>query len=358
MADETPQTPGAPGGVSQPQQRQPQPPQAPRGVPQAGAPVPPGAPQQPAAQGPTAAPGQPSTAVPAGAQGGAAAPAPYPPTAGAQPGAAPGGPVGPTEAATPKKPLSKQTILIIVAVVVAIVCLIVGGYVGASRENGRIRNLSDSDLKSEFGYVRQENIPSSDSSTKGKTNSKRNSDSGSTGTELTGEVSSDWQDCEFSIDDHKFRLGESTLGDLMSQAGWEFENASYDDGYVVNPDQTLTGITLKHDDYGYLYIGIAVTNDSEDQMDIKDCKLSAFSVTYSASAKKAPTVIIAGGVTLGQTGYDDAKAAISDAPSNESNSGNYQTMTFDSRDHTTSLNLGFYDSNSYALSSITMTKRI
>ena len=346
MADETPRTPGAPGGAPQPQQPQPQPPQAPQGVPQAGAPVPPGAPQQPA------------TAAPAGAPGGAAAPVPHQPTAGAQPGAAPGGPVGPTAAAAPKRPLSKQTILIIVAVVVAIACLIVGGCVGASRENGRIRNLSDDDLKSEFGYVRQENVPSGNDSTKGKTNSKKNSDGGSTGTELTGDVSSDWQDCEFSIDDHKFRLGESTLGDLMSQAGWEFENASYDDGYVVNPDQTLTSITLKNGDYDYLYIGISVTNDSEDQMDIKDCKLSGFNVTYNAGAKKSPTVVIAGGVTLGQTSYDDAKAAISDAPSNESSGSNYQSMTFESRDGTTGLDLGFYESNGSALSSITMRKRI
>lgn len=342
MADETPQTPGVPGGVPQPQT-----PQAPQGVPQAGAPVPP---QQQSAPGPAAAP--------TGAQGGAAAPPPQQPTVGTQPGAAPGGPVGPTSAPKPKKPFPKQTILIIVAVAVAIVCLIAGGFVGSSRENSRIRNLSDDDLKSEFGYVRQENIPSSNGSTKGKTNSQKNSDGGSSGTELTGDVSSDWQDCEFSIDGHKFKLGESTLGDLMSQAGWEFEDASYDDGYVVNPDQTLMGITLRNGDYNYVYIGVSVTNDSEDQMDIKDCKLSGFNATYSAQLKDAPTIVIAGGITLGQTSYDDAKAAISDTPSNEGSSGSYQSMTFASRDYTTNLSLGFSTSNDGALSSISMTKRI
>ena len=344
MADETPQTPGASGSVpqsQQPQQPQPPAPQAPQGYSQAGAPVPPppGVAPQPAAQGP-------------------AAPAPQQPTAGAQPGAAPGVPAGQTRAPQPKKPLSKQTILIIVAVVAAIACLVIGGCVGSSRENSRIRNLSDDDLKSEFGYVRQENIPSTTDSTTSKKNSKKNSDSGSTGTELTGDVSSDWQDCEFSVDGHKFKLGESTLGDLMDQAGWEFEDASHGDGYVVNPDQVLTGIMLKNGDYDYVYLNVGVTNDSKDQMDIRDCKLSSFSATYSASSKQSPEIVIAGGVTLGKTSYDDAKTALSDTPSNESSGSGYQSMTFTSRDYTTNLNLGFHDSNGSTLSIITMTMRI
>lgn len=349
MADETPQTTGAPGSAPQPQ---PQVPQAPQDAPQAGTPVP------PAPQGAAATSG-PAVPVPTGAQGGATAPAPQQPATGAQASsAASGSYVGPTSVSKSKKPLFKQTILIIVAVAVAIVCLIAGGFVGSSRENSRIRNLSDDDLKSEFGYVRQENVPSNSNSTKGKTNSKKNSGSGSTGTELTGDVSSDWQDCEFSIDGHKFKLGESTLGDLMSQAGWEFEDAGYDDGYVVNPDQTLTGITLKNDDYSYVYITLAVTNDSKDQMDIKDCKLSGFSASYSTNSKQSPTIVLAGEITLGKTSYDDAKAAISNTPSSENSGSGYQSMTFTSRDYTASLSLSFLDHNNNVLSSVTMNKRI
>lgn len=268
---------------------------------------------------------------------------------------------------------------------IAMACLLLGGAIGFALDEGRIRDLSEDELRSGYGLVRTvdlegmsaedllENydlvrledlkdmmggLPSGGGDSSG-TPGQSGSPSGTDGS-LAGDVSSNWEDMEFAFEGKKFRLNTSALRDMEDTTGWKVDLSGYPSGFIVNAGQTIASIRLSKTKAGAgaagnspYYLTVDVTNPGSDVRGVEDCTLVGISL--SGTPEGAPSLVVTGGISFGMADADAAIKAIGSKPNNQSSGEGYRSLIWTSGDYKKSLGLSFNKNFDWKLSSIRLS---
>ena len=268
---------------------------------------------------------------------------------------------------------------------IAMACLLLGGAIGFALDEGRIRDLSEDELRSGYGLVRTvdlegmsaedllENydlvrledlkdmmggLPSGGGDSSG-TSGQPGSPSGTDGA-LAGDVSSNWEDMEFAFEGKKLKLNTSTLRNMEDTTGWKVDLSGYPSGFIVNAGQTIASIRLSKAKAGAgaagsspYYLTVDVTNPGSDVRGVEDCTLVGISL--SGTPEGAPSLVVAGGISFGMADADAAIKAIGSKPNNQSSGEGYRSLTWTSGDYKKSLGLSFNKNFDWKLSSIRLS---
>ena len=237
----------------------------------------------------------------------------------------------PARKARAPKGLVSRGDLIAPGVVGAAVLLLIGILLGSAYVNGRIRSLSDEELRSQYGMARLD-APAADDSPATATG-EASSDEPSGGaeppagadapTQSAGDISSDWRDQDFVIDGHGFRLGTFTVGEFMDQTGWTLDGSATSADTQYGPGQGPSSIALRNPAYNYeeVLVAISAANTGSSAADIRDCVVTNLSVgVLPHDASDYPDFEITGGIRLRATSTDQAKGLVHAEPTQDSTS--------------------------------------
>ena len=126
-------------------------------------------------------------------------------------------------------------------------------------------------------------------------------DSDSERTDLEAAVTYDdkaaWTSMQFNLNGRDYTLGVTKLAEL-AESGWSLDlnAAGYENGYMVEPNQMISVISLSNpaDDRASVYVN--VVNETTESKNIMDCELSKISfVSYDTTVSK----LSVGGVGIG-----------------------------------------------------------
>ena len=256
---------------------------------------------------------------------------------------------------------------------IAVACLLLGGAIGFALDEGRIRDLSEDELRSGYGLVRIVDLEGMspedllenydlvrfddvkdilDATAGGPPSSGGGDSSGA----LAGDVSSNWEDMEFAFEGKKFRLNTSALRDIEDTTGWKVDLSGYPSGFIVNAGQTIANIRLFKAGAGaagssLYYLTVSVTNPGSDVCGVEDCTLVGISLSGTPK-EDAPSLVVSGGISFGMADADAAIKAIGSGPNNQSSGEGYRSLTWTSGDYRKSLGLSFNKNADWRLSNI------
>lgn len=225
--------------------------------------------------------------------------------------------------------LVRRRDLIVPGIAWAVVLLLIGTLLGSAYANGRIRSLSDEDLRYQYGMARLDVSATGDSPPKVTGESSSGGSSKGLGTsanmgastQSTGDISPDWRDQEFVMDGHRLRLGTFTVGEFMDQTGWTVDGSVTPADAQFEPGQGPTSIALRNPAYNYeeVLVAISATNAGSSAAGMRDCVVTNLSVgVLPHDASDYPDFEIAGGISLRGTSAGQAKGLVHTEPTQDS----------------------------------------
>lgn len=168
------------------------------------------------------------------------------------------------------------------AVVLAVMVLLASIFVVESLRSGEM------DINEVFPWIQQEGIEKE----------KEKDDEAA----QHGKAASDapWADLRFEFGGQSFQLGTTTLEDFEELSGWTLDLAAqgYPNGYIVQPSEEITDISLSNAGNQVDGVRISVVNTDHDQRDIKRCVLSEIAVVDRTGDLSCT---FDGGIGLGST---------------------------------------------------------
>lgn len=116
-------------------------------------------------------------------------------------------------------------------------------------------------------------------------------------TAVTYDDKAAWTSMQFNLNGRDYTLGTTKLAEL-SESGWSLDlnAAGYENGYIVEPNQMISVISLSNpaDDRASVYVN--VVNETTESKNIMDCELSKISfVSYDTTVSK----LSVGGIGIG-----------------------------------------------------------
>ena len=173
-----------------------------------------------------------------------------------------------------KKSISVSTVVIIILAVVIVLMLIFGTVIFFMMKSNKEENPAtvantNSQVVAENETKENNSVTNESTDTTSTTNTQP---------VASGNISDDWKDCEFILNNKAYKL-YFPYSDLKND-GWTFDLADYGyaNGYVMNPGNKVTGtINLENPNFDST-VRIGFINDSNSVKDITECNIWSFEV--------------------------------------------------------------------------------
>ncbi len=245
-----------------------------------------------------------------------------------------------------KKTVKVSTVVIIVIAVVVVLALIFGAilfFILGSNKNDEPKNETNtvSQINSQEEQESNKNLINNEMEDNLISNTSSNS---STQVAASTNISDDWKECEFIINNQPYKLYFDYA--TLKNNGWTFDlsDYGYENGYIMNKDDKVSGtIDLENESYD-TDITVGFINDSETAKDITECKIWSISVdnAFVDDDENPISFTLSKGIHNGSSLQDVVNAYGEPTDTYRADSLGYWVYTYQ-YDYSTYLKLTIYD---------------